>query len=255
MFQFPKAKLGEVTAFTITTTDLEKSFSYYKALGFNELFRTDFPFPLIQISDGAIMIMLREDKQSYLALTYYTKEMENTVSELKSAGIEIQKMPTPSAMVQRFLIQTEEGFNITLVTFVEGFVQPDGKTLLTMPPQDYSKPEKYPNQICGLFGEYALPVKSLDRSIVFFEKLGLKTLSQRTTPYPWAILSDGLSIIGLHETTQFDTPIITYFAPDMKERIEKLKSAGMTNYAEEGSSNIVLSTPEGQKINLFKLGM
>ncbi|MBL0102879.1 MAG: hypothetical protein IPP51_03445 [Bacteroidetes bacterium] len=79
MFQFPKAKLGEVTAFTITTTDLEKSLNYYQRLGFSELFRTDFPFPLIQISDGAIMIMLREVQEPYIALTYYVKEIDGVV--------------------------------------------------------------------------------------------------------------------------------------------------------------------------------
>ena len=255
MFQFPKAKLGEVTAFTITTTDLEKSLNYYQRLGFSELFRTDFPFPLIQISDGGIMIMLREGTKPYIALTYYVKEIDSVVSELESTGVVVQRIPTPSPMVKRFLFQTEEGFNLTLVSYVEGFVQPAGKTLLTMPPSDYSKPEKYTNQTCGLFGEYALPVKNMGQSIVFWEKLGFKTLSQRTTPFPWAILSDGLSIIGLHETTQFDTPIITYFAPDMKEKIEKLKANGLTDYIEKGGNNFVLTTPEGQKVNLFKLGM
>ena len=41
----------------------------------------------------------------------------------------------------------------------------------------------------------------------------------------------------------------------MKDKIETLKQNGLENYGEQGSANIVLSTPEGQEINLFKLGM
>jgi catechol 2,3-dioxygenase-like lactoylglutathione lyase family enzyme len=254
MFEFPKAKLGDVTAVTITSPDLEKSFNYYQRLGFTELFRTDFPFPLIQITDGAILIMLRKDKNPYIALTYYTMGIDNVVEGLKQDGIEPKFMPTPDPNLKRFLISTPEGHNITLVTHL-GFDKPNGSTMLTMQPQDYSNPEKYTNKVCGMFGELAYPVKSLEDSILFWEKLGFKTLLKRMAPYPWAILSDGLAIAGLHETNTFSAPTITFFASDMKDKIEKLKQAGLNNFSENGQSNNVLTTPEQQKINLFKLGM
>ena len=41
----------------------------------------------------------------------------------------------------------------------------------------------------------------------------------------------------------------------MAERIEKLKAAGLTEFTEKGPGNVVLNTPEGQHVNLFKLGM
>lgn len=255
MFNFPKAKLGDVNAITITSSDLEKSLEFYRQLGFTELYRADFPFPWIQISDGAILIMLRQDKNPYIALTYYVTEMDKVVAELKQSGITLKSMPTPDKMIQRFLISTEEGHNITLVTYVDGFVQPAGTTMLTMNPQDYSNPDKYENKTCGMFGEFAFPVLNLDNSISFWEKLGYKSLSKKSSPYPWAILSDGLGIVGLHQTNNFTVPTITFFASDMKDKIENLKSKGVIDFAETGQSNIVLTTPEQQKINLFKLGM
>jgi hypothetical protein len=255
MFNFPKAKLGEVTAITITSTDLEISLTYYKQLGFAELFRADFPFPWIQISDGALLILLREEKNPYIALTYYVKEMDDLISDLKQAGTAIKQVPTPSPMVQRYLIATDEGDNITLVTYMEGFAQPTGPTMLTMQPQDYSNPDKYVNKSCGMFGEFAYPVKNLDNSIFFWEKLGFKSLSKRISPYPWAILSDGLAIVGLHQTNGFFSPTLTFFASDMIAKIEKLKKEGLNNFSENGEGSIVLTTPEKQKINLFKLGI
>ena len=74
-------------------------------------------------------------------------------------------------------------------------------------------------------------------------------------PYPWAIASDGLAVVGLHQTTEFDYPAITFFAADMKDKIEKLKENGLTDFKEKGPGNVVLRTPEHQHINLFKLGM
>ena len=73
--------------------------------------------------------------------------------------------------------------------------------------------------------------------------------------YPWAIISDRLSVVGLHQTTDFIDPTITFFAADMKDKIEQLKNNGINNFKEKGSGSVVLTTPEGQFINLFKMGM
>ena len=255
MFNFPKAKLGDVNAITIASTDLEKSLKFYQQLSFTELYRADFPFPWIQISDGALLIMLRQGKNPYIALTYYVNDIDNVVADLERSRISPKSMPTPDKMIQRFLISTDEGHNITLVTYVDGFVQPTGATMLTMQTQDFFKPDKYTNKTCGMFGEFALPVINLDSSISFWEKLGYKSLSKKSSPYPWAILSDGLGIVGLHQTNNFSVPTITFFASDMKDKIANLKSKGLNDFAESGDSNIVLTTPEQQRINLFKLGM
>ena len=81
-------------------------------------------------------------------------------------------------------------------------------------------------------------------------------MSKFTAPYPWAILSDGLAVVGLHQTTNFAVPTITFFASDMKEKIEKLEAGGLKDFVQTmGAGNITLTTPEKQKVNLFKLGM
>lgn len=251
----PQPKLGEVSAITITSPDLDVSLKFYQQLGFKELFRADFPFPWIQITDGALLIMLRKDKNPYIALTYYSKEMDRVVAELKQTGISLKEIPTPSPEIKRYLIQSPDGLNITLVTYVEGFSQPEGPSMLNMPQQDYFQPDKYVNKTCGLYGEFAHPVSELDKSISFWEKLGYKSISKFSSPYPWAIISDGLAVVGLHQTKDFSYPAITFFASDMQSKIDKLKEGGLKNYLERGAQSIVLTTPEQQHINLFKLGM
>ncbi len=251
----PKPKIGNVSVCTITSHDLEKSLQYYQQLGFTELYRSDFPFPWIQISDGALIIMLRKDSTPYISLTYFVKNLEEITSELEQNGISFIQKPNADDMIKRFVFQSPDGHNIALVTYVDGFNQPQGATMLTLPQQDYFKPEKYVNKVCGLFGEYALPVKDIDTSIEFWKKLGFEVMSKFQTPYQWAILSDGLAVVGLHQTNHFSQPTITFFASDMKYKIEVLIQKGLTDFVEESESNIVLSTPEMQKINLFNLGM
>ncbi len=244
MFDLPKPKLGTISAITITTPDLETSLSFYQKLGFKELYRADFPFPWIQITDGALLIMLRKDKTPYIALTYYVKNIEALTADLESEGIEFTTKPNSGEMIKRYLIKSPDGMNVSLVTFVDGFMQPAGETMLTMQPKDFGNPEKYVNKVCGIFGEFAHPVADIDKSTEFWKKLGFKILSRMTTPYNWAIISDGLSIVGLHQTDSFVNPTITFFASDMKEKIENLKAKGITEFTEKNSSNIVVLTPE-----------
>ena len=75
-------------------------------------------------------------------------------------------------------------------------------------------------------------------------------------PYPHAILSDGLMIIGLYQTKQFDHPAIAYFGLNVAPRVQKLKEKGLQNFTETaGKNNVVLKTWEGQHFFIFSMGM
>jgi catechol 2,3-dioxygenase-like lactoylglutathione lyase family enzyme len=249
-----KSFLGEISAFTINSSDLEASLNFYQKLGFKEVMRSDFPFPFIQVTDDAILIMLRKSDEPYMALTYYTNVATNTIAELEKKGIEFLSKPKPGDLVKRFLFQSPDGTNISIVEMPAGFSKPSGKTMLTMDQPDYMKPETYTNQVAGMFGEFAQTVADLDRSIEFWEKIGFTTLSKYSTPAPWAILSDGLSIAGLHQSNEFSSATLTFFAADMQKKIEDLKKQGLT-FKDMGPGNGELTTPEHQKIFLFNMGM
>ncbi len=254
MQNLPTPILGEITAFTITTTDLEKSLACYKKLGFKELFRADWPFPWIQITDGVVLIMLRKDAKPYLALTYYVKDITTVTTDLEKKGIKFEMKPKKTDPVKRWLLRSPDGLAISLVNIIEGFSQPPGPGMLQMNPEDYFKPEKYVNKTCGLFGELAHAVADLEKSIEFWQLLGFKALSRFTSPYPWAIITDGLAIVGLHQTKEFNYPAITYFASDMPAKIAALKKDGLTEFKQKGPTDVILTTHEQQHIFLFSLG-
>ena len=75
-------------------------------------------------------------------------------------------------------------------------------------------------------------------------------------PYPYAILSDGLMLIGLHQTNEFNYPVVTYFGINTEKRVQELEAKGVQNFNEMmGKKNVVLKTWEGQHFNLFSVGM
>ena len=251
----PTPILGDIVALTINTPDLEASLQYYQKLGFKELFRADWPFAWIQVTDEALLIMLRKSEDPYLALTYYTTDSGKVAAELEKRGISFLSKPGKGDMIQRYVFQSPDGLTISLVTIPMGFRKPSGNTMLTMNPADYANPATYTNQVAGMFGELAHPVTDLESSLPFWEKIGFNVLSKFASPYPWAIVSDGLGIVGLHQSTHFDFPAITFFAADMKDKIEQLKNNGLENFKEKGPANVVLTTPEQQHIFLFGMGM
>ena len=255
MIDLPTPKLSDVTAITMSSSDLDRSLEYYQKLGFSKVAGHDFPFRWIQISDGALLIMLKLSNDTYSALTFYVKEIERVVEELETDGLVFLEKAAANDYIKRYLLRSPDGYTVSLITYVEDFKQPPGPTMLTMEQSDYFDPEKYVNKSCGMYGEYAQPVADLDVSIAWWGKLGLSIISRFTAPYPWAILSDGLAIVGLHQTTHFTQPRITFFASDMKEKILKLKQDGLKDFTESGDGNITLHTPEDQYINLFRMGM
>ncbi len=250
-FDLPAPTLGQVWAVTITSTDLDRSLAYWQQLGFQLVMQSDFPFPWIQISDGALLLMIRKDDAVYQALTYYVKNIEEVVAGLEAAGIKFAQRPAPTDFVKKYLLRSPDGTNISLINIMDGFQQPPGATMLTLPQQHWMDPSKYVNNKCGLFGEFAEPVANLETSMAFWQQLGFKVLSKYASPQPWAILSDGLTVVGLHQTTEFAAATITFFAKDMKDKIDALKREGLQNFVEHSPGNIILTTPEQQKINLF----
>lgn len=251
-----RVKLGEATQISIGCSDIQSSFEFYQKLGFDKITGDTLPYPWMQISDGSLLLHLNQDGQRYMGFTYFSKEMDKKVKELEKMGIKFalrNKMKDSSFWI--FLAPDSLGVNL-IDHDPTGLYQPPGKTMLDFPQEDFTKPEKYPNPHCGIYGEFAVPVKNLEKSMEFWQKLGFETKTINQKPYPWAILTDGMNILGLHQAQDFDYPAITYFAPDMAERVRKLKESGITSFSDwkgEGGSagNFILTTPEGQRIFLF----
>jgi predicted lactoylglutathione lyase len=252
---FSQSKLGEVATVYINTTSLDSSAALYEKLGFKKIAANEYPAPWVQVSDGSLLIMLRKDPKPYMGLTFYSQDVDGRVAQLEKDGVVFSQKPGANDPIKRYSIKTPGGFTIVLSNNLGGFAQPTGKTLLTMDQKDYTKPASYPNSLSGVFGELAIPVTDMNQSVAFWTKLGFQVKANMKEPYPHAILSDGLMIVGLHQTTHFTFPAITYFGVGSGPRIEALKKAGLKNFMEmAGPNNQALTTWEGQHFFVFELG-
>lgn len=253
---YTQSKLGEVACVYITTTDLDSSVAVYEKLGFPKTNSNTFPVPWAQVSDGSLLIMMRQDVTPYIGLTYYVMEIEKVAAQLEKDGIVFISKPKESDPIKRYYFKSPDGFTIMLASNLGAFQQPTGATLLTMQQSDFMVADKYPNKQCGAFGEFAHPVTDLQTSIAFWQKLGFKSVGEMKEPYPHAILTDGLMIIGLHQTKHFDYPAVTYFGMNTEKRIQQLKEKGLKNFSEvAGKNNVSLKTFEAQHFFIFSLGM
>lgn len=248
--------LGDMACVYITTTNLDSSAAVYNKLGFKQTGSNTYPVPWLQVSDGSLVIMLRNDVKPYIGLTYYSDQADKIAAQLAGKGIVFTQQPKEGDPIRRYYFNTPDGFSIMLASNLGGFKQPSGLTMATMKPDDFSKPEKFPNPQCGVFGEFCHPVKDLAVSLTFWKTLGYTVMYETQAPYPHAILTDGLMIIGLHQTNHFDYPAITYFGMDISTKIRKLKENGLTNFREaDGVNNQVLTTWEQQHFFIFNIGM
>ena len=256
LISFSQSKLGEVACVYVTSPDLDSSVALYEKIGFPKIASNVFPVPWAQVSDGSLLIMMRKDTAQYVGLTYYVAGVEKLVTQLEKDGIQFTQKPKESDPIKRYYFKSPDGFNIMLATNLGAFSQPTGVTMLNMTPNDFQSADKYPNKQCGAFGEFCHPVADLNKSIEYWKKLGFEVKTKMTSPYPWAIVSDGLMLIGLHQTKDFNYPAVTYFGLNTDKRVKQLKEKGVTGFSEMmGNKNVVLKTCEGLHFFLFSMGM
>src|SRR4051812_15104624 len=90
---FSQSKLGDVACVYTTSSNLDSSLAFYDKLGFKKVNENTFPIPWAQTSDGSLLIMMRKDATPYIGLTYYSNDLDKTVSQLEKNGIEFLQKP------------------------------------------------------------------------------------------------------------------------------------------------------------------
>ncbi|MFN8394354.1 MAG: hypothetical protein U0176_06750 [Bacteroidia bacterium] len=248
-------KLGQLSQIAASTTDMKASVEFWKKLGFRVVMQMQSPAPMTQLTDETILVNLIQSEKPFVRLSYFNSDFEGTLKALKKAKIKVEALENDeSGKPWRAIIQSPDGQEVSIVNRNPAMIfHPTGKTMLTLDQADMAKPEAMPTKL-GMFGEYCHKVTDLKASIAYWEKLGFQSKGAETNPYPWAIMSDGVSIVGLHQTTDWDGCALTYFAPDMGARIEPLKAQGIEcKEVGMGPANVTVTSPEGVKIFLFSL--
>ena len=248
--------LGNASQLIIGTSDLEASLDFYLKMGFRLVDQNTVPNPWAQVTDDTILILLNQDMMPYMGFGYFNTQTVDLVAELKSKGVNFVHEVEHEGQLMQAIFASPNGFMISLINYdASNMFQPAGQTLADIPESEWNNAPS-PNPHLGIFGELAFRVQDLEAEIAFWEMIGFE-VKKFGGPYPWAIGKDGHNIIGLHQTNEFETSAITFFAKDMADRIKKLKERGVDSFQAFGGtggnndSNQIALTPEGQQFFLF----
>lgn len=226
-------KMGQYVEIQLSVRDAALAQRYYEALGWQ-------PLGPGVLTDGCVNIRLIAESFISPRLAYAGSDVQGILQSLNSSVDEKAKR------------KTDQGAELT---------DPSGIVVrLSHQPAQYPMPAgspttRTPLSMLGLFGEFTIPTSNLRDSMFFWTQLGYEALHTAQIPYPYAILSDGLLILGLHEGEQA-SQALTYFALDMPRRIEALQQRKQNVHifnavAGQPPQNAMLTTPDGQAVLLF----
>ncbi|WP_372370686.1 VOC family protein [Candidatus Uabimicrobium sp. HlEnr_7] len=232
--------LGDVVQISFgNTNDIDGDINFFQKLGFKLLGRDTKPYPWANLFDGAIRVVFNQDKLDYCGLTYFAEDMSKRGETLQQLKIEFLDI---DFNIGDFYQKAIAGPSKEMLSIIETKINDE-----TMPKTNINQ-----EVAMGHMGEFALPVKNLDESIAFWEKLGYKVQGKYTSPYNWAILKDrNFMVVGLHETSEFDQPAITYFDKEMSTKIKNLEALGVKTKSFGGEENKIAISPSGYRVNLF----
>jgi catechol 2,3-dioxygenase-like lactoylglutathione lyase family enzyme len=255
--------LGTNSVIAIGTEDAAASAEFYTKLGFHEVHKMDGEGdnPSIYMSDDNLMIALYQDGTGpYMGFAYFAGNFNEKVTKLKESNSVLFREWKEGETDMAVYMPPDSSTGIAIIGLdMEGMKRPTGTTFMDLMNEGkLQDASAYPNKKCGVFAEYAIPVKNLDEAMEYWRGLGFKGDKMSMGGEPYAILQDEFNTVGLHETTEFDYNAITFFAPDMEPYIKVLKEEGLEASIvqhEMGGNHYILTTPEGQKIFLFSMGM
>ncbi len=231
--------LGKAVHIVRGVKNYDETLPFYKNLGYRVVQEGKSPFNdnrFTLLTDETMNIVLSEDNMTYTGLIYFDPDIKPTVEKLEKQGFSFfWKHENDGETHQAMFEVMPEVFGINLVK------------------SSYDQKLKPPRKISeklGRFGEFAIPVESYDKLRPTLLKLGFTPTLEEKEPYPWGIFGDGLVYLGVHQTKDFDSITLTYFAKDMNQRIEGFKEKGFEP-KELSPGNISLTAPDGQRFYFF----
>jgi predicted enzyme related to lactoylglutathione lyase len=237
-------KLGDVVQISIGVPDLAEAVAFYEALGFSQIATNQEPWPWAQFSDGRNLILLNQDGNIYTGLNYFSTNVAEKVAEIEAAGVSFMNKQQQNGTIHTAIFGDNNGLMVGLINHEAA---------------EMPHPTGFPLCHCGKFGELAVAVNDFGETAAFWQQFGFEPSHTSNEPYPWGIFNDGRIVLGFHETTEFgkNGPALTYFAPDMPERIERVRKMGI-NFASEMPDeagvmhNATLKGPAGEAIFMFE---
>jgi catechol 2,3-dioxygenase-like lactoylglutathione lyase family enzyme len=227
---------------SIGTSNMAENVAFYKKLGFRLVAQDNAPWPWIMLSDGAVNVQLNNDGMTYFGVSYFGADVAGSRVESAKAAGAAPFMEDPNPVPTTVFVDPDSAMGL-------GFIAMD------MP---FTMPEKGSKGALGTLGEIAVPVANYDSTKAWYGMLGFKSTGDQKKPYPWGIVTDGVVRLGLHQTTEFKKPALTYYSADSGERIAALIEKGVEvqnaipGGDDQNIKNGLLESPDGWLVFIFE---
>ena len=250
--EVPTPFLGNAAALAIGTQNFDESVEFYKALGFEELMANEADGKrFAQLSDGSLVLgIMEEDEMTYMGPSYYTQD-ETVFEKLQELDLAFFDGADGSDGSAIFISPDTLGFGV----FNMPMEMPELKNVSAIwGNMDFSKIE-YPNPVLGTFQELALTVENIDEAVEYCKNLGFETTGINNAMYPYAIMYDGLMVIGLHEAgSMWYGSALTYSGSSVEQNHETAKMLQEKGYQAfeypEMPGNYIIMDPDGNTVFL-----
>jgi hypothetical protein len=234
--------LGTPTRLVLSCKDVITSLTWWSRLGFLPA-----PIPVgrpdsaITLTDGQLVITLTKESLPSPIIMYSCprmKALKDTLDKLKINTTYDVEGPTYSEI----RLVSPNGIHIAVRSA-------EGEPIIPVTGDS--------NRLCGKNTELSIGTGYLKREQKFWEDLGYKVKRAGSAPYNFALITDGVHTLGLHENRDIQILTITYFAENMGDRIKSIQAAGITlddeSLTPEGRMDSgMLTSPEGSRVFLFK---
>lgn len=243
-------KSGHVT---IYTPDLDGTQALYEAVGFEVVESSEKPRHRT-MADGSLVIVMKEDAEARMSLDYMYDDLGPQAKGLEESGFELEDKLEVGGEVVMFSLTSPEGIKINYVKR-----EMPGRWPATIHMADLTMDQlmgswENVNPKMGMFGEYSVITEDLKASTEWWSKIGLQSKGDMGG---YAIVTDGIHIVGLHTGEDWEGQHITYFGQGQAKNIEAMKAAGLEglNEMESFPGNAMLDVPGSESLFVFNWGM
>lgn len=233
--------LGAPTRLVLSCKDVISSLTWWTRLGFLPAGAPGRPDSAITLTDGQMVITLTKESLPTPIVMFSSPNIKQLKDSLDALGISTT-------------------YDVQGPTYSEvRLVSPNGIHIAVRPQaaEPFLPVSGDSNRLCGKLTELSIGTGFLKRERTFWETLEYTVKRDGREPYPYALMTDGIITIGLHENRDIPTLSMTYFASNMAERLKNIQAAGiemsdaeLTENAKQGSA--VLTSPDGQRVMLFQ---